>query len=224
MVDAIHFPITKRSDSDHNSFTEAMGRSKNAQDGGSTPYSVVRMPGFNMDLHRRQHDLIFSELNASRQKLTEENQMLRDELVEAKMIIRLLKMKLDERESEAVKTPPVNTKDTTVRQDVPASYIKAMERNKKKGFLFKQKTLSKRNAFLNPRPPPGGKTFSFRRRRSHSPPQLPQLSGNISPRNTFSPIVDDAELRRGKNDNISSCSESRIEEVATRLEKTKLKN
>ena len=192
-----------------------MGRSKKVQDDGSSSYSVVRTPGFKMDLHKQQQDLIFGDLNASRQKLTEENQMLRDELVEAKMIIRLLKMKLDERENEGIKTSPVNSRDSTVKQGIPASYIKAVEKSKKKRFLFKQKSISRKEAFLNPRPP-GSKTFALRRR-SLSPPHN---SRRISPRSSFSPIADKEEA----NENTSSCSESRIEEVVTSFEKATIEH
>lgn len=195
------------------------------------------MPGFKMDLHKQQQSLIYSDLNAARQKLQEENQMLRDELAEAKMIIRLLKMKLEEQDAAAAKIKPpttnaVNSKDSTVKGGVPASYAKAVDRSKKKRYLFKQKTPSRREAFLNPRPP-GARAFAARRR-SLSPQQQQQLprqqhSPQISPRSTFSPIIGNGNDQVDDNVNYlprqmsaSSCSQSRIEEVVEQLGTTTL--
>ena len=215
-----------------------MGRAKKkVTDDGSSSYSVVRMPGFKMDLHKQQQSLIYSDLNAARQKLQEENQMLRDELAEAKMIIRLLKMKLEEQDAAAAKIKPpttnaVNSKDSTVKGGVPANYAKAVDRSKKKRYLFKQKTPTRREAFLNPRPP-GARAF-IARRRSLSPQQqqLPhqQHSPQISPRSTFSPIIGN-DNGKDVDDNVnylpqqmsaSSCSQSRIEEVVEQLGTTTL--
>ena len=190
-----------------------MGRAnKKVTDDGATSYSVVRMPGFKMDLHKQQQSLIFSDLNAARQKLEEENQMLRDELAEAKMIIRLLKMKLEEQDAAQIKPPPTgaaNSKDSTTKGGIPANYAKAAERSKKKRYLFKQKTPSRREAFLNPRPP-GSRAFAARRR-SLSPPQN-QLSAQISPRSTFSPIAGDKQEMSASNFNLAS-----VEEVTQKL-------
>jgi len=190
-----------------------MGRSQKVSDNDSSSYSVVRAPGFKMDLHEQQQELIFRDLNASRQKLEEENQRLRDELVEAKMIIRLLKMKLDERENEGIAASPVNSRDPTLKQG------KAAEKTKKKRFLFKQKSLSRKEAFMNPKPP-GAKTFALPRR-CLSPPQLART---ISPRSNFSPIADNAEAQEHKNEHTSSSSESRIKEVVTSFEKATIAN
>jgi len=196
-----------------------MGRSSKVSNGVSSSYSVVRAPGFNMDLHKQQQDLILRDLNASRQKLAEENQQLRDELVEAKMIIRLLKMKLDEREDQNVKTSPANSKNSTVKLGAPLSYSKAVEKTKKKRFIFKQKSLSRKEAFLNPTPP-GAKTFALRQR-SLSPSQLAK---KMSPRNSFSPIADNTDAHTPKNESTSFSSESRIEEISTSFAKAVIVN
>ena len=195
-----------------------MGRSKKVNNDGSSAYSVVQMPGIQMDLHKKQQSLIFNELNASRQKLAEENQMLRDELAEAKMIIRLLKMKLDEREAKEIKTSAVNSKDSTVKQGIPANFMKAVERSKKKRYLFKQKAPSRREAFLNPRPP-GSKAFSPRR--SLSPPQATR---RISPRSSFSPILGNNQAQHAKGESGSSFSDSQVQSVTNKLAKATLKN
>ena len=196
-----------------------MGRAnKRVTDDGSSAYSVVRMPGFKMDLHKQQQSLIFSDLNASRQKLAEENQMLRDELAEAKMIIRLLKMKLEERDAKVPKAA-VDSKDTTVKHGIPANYAKAMDRSKKKRYLFKQKTPSRRDAFLNPKPP-GTRTFNVRRR-SLSPPHLAK---RISPRSSFSPIIGETNDRQHKQGaSESSISQSQILEVTEQMGRASLR-
>lgn len=195
-----------------------MGRAnKKVTDDGSSFYSVVCMPGFKMDLHKQQQSMIFNDLNASRQKLAEENQMLRDELAEAKMIIRLLKMKLEERDAKAPKAA-VDSKDSTVKQGTPVTYAKAMGRSIKKRYLFKQKSPSRRDAFLNPRPP-GTRTFNLQRR-SLSPPQLAK---RISPRSSFSPIIGERnDLQRIQEANESSISQSQILEVTEQMERATL--
>lgn len=171
-----------------------------------------------MDLHKKQQSLIFNELNASRQKLEEENQMLRDELAEAKMIIRLLKMKLDERDAKAINTSAVNSKDTTIKQCIPANYVKAVEnKTKKKRYLFKQKTPSRRQAFLNPRPP-GSKAFSLRR--SLTPPH----SRQISPRSSFSPILGDDEMQPSQGVVGSSFSDSQVQHVTSKMAKASIRS
>lgn len=199
-----------------------MGRAhQRVKDDGASAYSIVRMPGFKMDLHKKQQNIIFGELTASRQKLAEENQLLRDELAEAKMIIRLLKMRLDEsREAKALKASAtaINSKDTTVKQGVPASYVQALEhtkaeRSKKKRYLFKQKAHSRRDTFLNPRPP-GAKTFHSRRSLS---PQ--QATSTISPRSSFSPIRDQS---MANEEGTSAVRDTLLEEVSSRLQKTRI--
>ena len=200
------------------------GAKKKVIDDGSSTYSVVRMPGFKMDLHKQQQSLIFSDLNASRQKLADENQMLRDELAEAKMIIRLLKMKLEERDGKIgapSTTAVVNSKDTTVKQGTPANFTKVMDRSKKKRYLFKQKTPSRREAFLNPSPP-GARAFAVRRR-SLSPPHLAR---RISPRSSFSPILGDATCERERKQQVSgfSVNDAQIEEVAKKMTRASISN
>ena len=170
-----------------------------------------------MDLHKQQQSLIFDELNASRSKLAEENQMLRDELAEAKMIIRLLKMRLDESNAQqTMQTTAVNNKETAITQG--SQYIKAVERSKKKRYLFKQKTQTRREAFLNPRGP-RSRPFSFRRSLS------PSRSGKngISPRSSFSPIVGISEQEQAKVVG-SSFNDSQMEGIVGGLEKATISN
>jgi hypothetical protein len=137
-----------------------------------------------MKPHTDQQSMILNDLTASRQKLVVENQQLRDELVEARMIIRLLKRKLEaQKNAEAnnnVKrtTSAVTSQDTTVKAGTAVkqgSYFRPSLDNRtsqpslpttmssltssKKRYLFKPKKVSWREAFMNPNVP-GKKMFT----------------------------------------------------------------
>lgn len=193
-----------------------MGKSQKEKDACSSMYSVVKMPGFKMDLHKQQQSLILNELTTSRQKLEEENRMLRDELAEAKMIIRLLKMKLDVLGDErAITTTGVLSKIT--KSNTATS--------KKKRFLFKPKIITRREAFLNPRSP-GSKLFTPDSRRKCT--TLPQGIGSISPRSSFSTIRDQADSpmrNRSATEDLSGSafSERELHYVTANFERTRIK-
>jgi hypothetical protein len=148
----------------------------------TTTYPILRLGDFDMKPHTDQQSMILNDLTASRQKLAVENQQLRDELVEARMIIRLLKRKLEARESEAIanvkrSTSAVTSQDTTVKAGTGTavtqqdSYFRSLDNKKtqplptmssptssKKRYLFKPKKVSWREAFMNPNVP-GKKMF-----------------------------------------------------------------
>jgi hypothetical protein len=192
-----------------------MGRSRRAKEQGAGSYSVIQMPSFKMDLHQKQQNLIFSELTASRQKLIEENQVLRDELTEAKMIMRFLKARLDEIEVKKLRAPAVNSRDSMVKQRIPSSFMRIPEKPQKKRYLFKSKNASRRETFLNPRPP-GSKSFATKARRSLSPPDL---SKRLTPRSSFSPIRECDEAEPEKD---LPLSDSQIQQVTRKFKKSSL--
>jgi hypothetical protein len=195
-----------------------MGRSRRGKESGAGSYSVIQMPSFKMDIHQKQQNLIFSELTAARQKLIEENQVLRDELAEAKMIIRFLKSRLDESEARMLRAPAVKSKDSTAKQGIQSSFMRIPEKPQKKRYIFKSKTSSRREAFLNPRPP-GSKSFATKARRSLSPPDI---SKRLTPRSSFSPIRECDEAEAEKEGNHSPLSDSQIQQVTRNFKRTSL--
>lgn len=148
----------------------------------TTTYPILRLGDFDMKPHTDQQSMILNDLTASRQKLVVENQQLRDELVEARMIIRLLKRKFEARENAEnnnVKqtTSAVASQDTTVKAGTAVKqgscFRPSLDNKKtqpslpttmssptssKKRYLFKPKKVSWREAFMNPNVP-GKKTF-----------------------------------------------------------------
>lgn len=185
-----------------------MGWPKKDNHGGPSTYSIIRAPGFKMDLHKRQQHIILSELNASREKLQQENQMLRDELAEAKMIIRLLKMRLDE-SKKVTSFTPVESRDG----GVTAKLFTSPERTRKRRYLFKQKSAKQKDAFRNPRPP-GAKTFSPQR--SISPPKQKR---RLSPSASFTPIRRDDERNITAGKNVTQINEMMVQDVLIRMER-----
>jgi hypothetical protein len=154
--------------------------SASAASGATTTYPILRLGDFDMKPHTDQQSMILNDLTASRQKLAVENQRLRDELQEARMIIRLLKRKLEARENAEnnnVKrtASAVTSQDTTVKAggklhqgscvhtlDSKTSHPSlpgmSSPTSSKKRYLFKPKKISWREAFMNPNVP-GKKMF-----------------------------------------------------------------
>jgi hypothetical protein len=155
--------------------------SSSVASGATTTYPILRLGDFDMKPHTDQQSMILNDLTASRQKLAVENQRLRDELQEARLIIRLLKRRLEAKENEEnnhVKrsTSAVTSQDTTVKAGgkQQGSNFPALDSTKashtslpgmssstlssKKRYLFKPKKVSWREAFMNPNVP-GKKMF-----------------------------------------------------------------
>ena len=131
-----------------------------------TRYPVVRLDEFDMAVHTDQQSLILDELIGSRKKMEQENQLLRERLEDAHMMIRLLKIKVEQLEkSKKLKGGSVTSGDTTVKGGQPGRYWKALdlsiekieEHPKRKSFLPK---LSRKpnSSFANPMND-GGKKF-----------------------------------------------------------------
>ena len=59
------------------------------------------VPVWPVGLDRTQQDMIWQDLTIARQKLWQENQALRDELLEAKLVIRLLKLRVLQQQEQA---------------------------------------------------------------------------------------------------------------------------
>lgn len=91
----------------------------------------------NLQLDRQQQSLIIQDLSASRRKLEDDNQMLRQELEDAKIMIRLLKLKIDKKDH------PTNRSKGLI---LLSSFVK------------KAKKPSSKDVFKNPMAP-GRKTF-----------------------------------------------------------------
>jgi hypothetical protein len=124
------------------------------------------MTDFRMGLHTDQQSLILSELSTARTKLEEDNQRIRDELEDARMMIRLLQMKLEYQQKSTIKVKAVGSSDSTVKGGLPGGYWKAMDwaaktgGSTRKGLFFNRKKHqpTKKEAFNNPTAP-GRKTF-----------------------------------------------------------------
>lgn len=145
------------------------GSSNNKQQPAS--YPVMQLDGFRMGLHTDQQSLILSEMSTARKKLSEDNQRLRDDLDDARMVIRLLQVKLRHAESEknsTIKVKAVRSSDSTVKGGVPAGYHKALDKAVSKNMPSMRKNRffsrnrsnqpTRKEAFKNPSKP-GGKTF-----------------------------------------------------------------
>jgi hypothetical protein len=119
-----------------------------------------------MGLHTDQQSLILSEMSTARTKLEEDNQRLRDELEDARMMIRYLQVKLEYQQKSTIKVKAVGSSDSTVKGGLPGGYWKAMDRavkaegSPRKGLFFNRKKHqpTKKEAFNNPAAP-GRKTF-----------------------------------------------------------------
>jgi len=62
------------------------------------PQAVMNLSDMKMSLHTDQQTLILNELATAKKKLEEENQVLRDELQDAEIVIRILKNKLHQQQ------------------------------------------------------------------------------------------------------------------------------
>jgi hypothetical protein len=128
--------------------------------GGKQAYPVMQMP--DMD----QRSMILLEMSTARTKLEEDNQRLRDELEDARMMIRFLQVKLEHQQKSTIKVKAVASGDSTVKGGLPGGYWKALDRaadtggGTRKGLFFNRKSHqpTQREAFTNPAGP-GRKTF-----------------------------------------------------------------
>ena len=118
-------------------------------------------PGFGMTLHTDQQSLILGDLITARDKLQEENQLLRDRLQDADMVIRLLHMKLEKAKAKnkSKKQTKSSSQDSTPQSDLPARSPRAaidwISNTKHRKGKFKS---PKKDAFKN-KVAPGKKTF-----------------------------------------------------------------
>jgi hypothetical protein len=160
---------SSRSSSNSNSNSNSTGRSSSSSsgsaNGGKPSYPVIQLSDFRMGLHTDQQSLILSEMTTARRKLDEDNQRLRDELEDARMMIRWLKVKLEHQQKSSIKVKAVGAGDSTVKGGLPGGYWKALDRAVKPGitrrglFFGKNKHQpTKKEAFSNPSRP-GRKTF-----------------------------------------------------------------
>mmetsp|Transcript_4699 Transcript_4699/g.11706 ORF Transcript_4699/g.11706 Transcript_4699/m.11706 type:complete len:210 (+) Transcript_4699:146-775(+) len=116
-----------------------------------------------MALHNQR--VMIHELSVSRSKLEEENQALRDELAEAKLVIRLLKARLDYRATtptqQQEETKPqhpfathgtVTSKQSTVKKGIRGDVFRALDKMKQGMRRDKapRQRESRREVFKNP--------------------------------------------------------------------------
>jgi hypothetical protein len=123
-------------------------------------FPVMNMTNVSVGLHTQQQSLILNEMSASRKKLEEENQKLREDLEEARHCIQILKLKLHESKM-TVTTSSVNSKDSTVKGGLPSRHWHALDattQHKKSATIF-GRWAAQKNAFRNPTQP-GKKTFT----------------------------------------------------------------
>jgi hypothetical protein len=150
--------------------SSSTGRSSSSSSGsmigGKQAYPVIQMSDFRMGPDRDQQSMILLEMSTARTKLEEDNQRLRDELEDARMMIRLLQVKLEHQQKSTIKVKAVGSGDSTVKGGLPGGYWKALDKaadtggGAKKGIFFNRKShqLTKKEAFTNPAGP-GRKTF-----------------------------------------------------------------
>lgn len=123
-------------------------------------YSAMQLSDVRMSLHTEQQSLILSEMSIARKKLEEDNQRLRDDLEEARLLIRLLQVKLNQAEHKKqsiIRVKAVGSGDSTVKGGVPAGYWNALDKaakgtsTRKSSFFFRnKKELTRKEAFRNP--------------------------------------------------------------------------
>lgn len=151
--------------------SNSTGRSSSSSGGSAIgrkqeAYPVIQMSDFRMGPDRDQQSMILLEMSTARTKLEEDNQRLRDELEDARMMIRLLQVKLEHQQKSTIKVKAVGSGDSTVKGGLPGGYWKAMDRaadtggSARKGLFFNRKNrlTTKKEAFTNPAGP-GRKTF-----------------------------------------------------------------
>lgn len=110
--------------------------------------SVMDLSDLRMSLHTDQQSIILNEMSTARKKLEQENQILRDELHDAQLMIRLLKQKLKHAKSGKGGWRLFNSSIVTNRD------LKAFQKASEDRLRNKR-----RNAFDNPSAP-GKKTFT----------------------------------------------------------------
>lgn len=108
-----------------------------------------------MSVHTQQQSLIWSEMTNVRRKLEEENQMLRDQLVDAQLTIQNLKDRLKKKKKNKSSTSWFGSK--TKGGSDSATYPKTQKAK-----------ISRKNAFDNPLAP-GKKTFTNTQLRDGTP-------------------------------------------------------
>jgi len=125
------------------------------------PFNAKRQPPKNVDstfgmtLHTDQQSLILGEMITARDKLQEENQLLRDRLQDADMVIQLLHMKLERARAKnrsSKKQTKISSQNTSQLRGALADWIPKTKQAKGK---FKS---SNKDAFRN-KVAPGKKTF-----------------------------------------------------------------
>jgi hypothetical protein len=150
--------------------SNSTGRSSSSSSGsvigGKQAYPVMQMSDFRMGPDMDQRSMILLEMSTARTKLEEDNQRLRDELEDARMMIRFLQVKLEHQQKSTIKVKAVASGDSTVKGGLPGGYWKALDKaagtggGTKKGLFFNRKSHqpTKKEAFMNPAGP-GRKTF-----------------------------------------------------------------
>lgn len=129
---------------------------------------------FNMGLHQDQQTLILSEMMTARRKLEEENQQLRDELYDSRMMIRLLKHQVEQQKKESKGTATVRSNDSTVKAGQPASYFRALEWKLYKNQEARRKKQSRKNIWKSIIAP-GKKTFAVVKPEENPRPEVPTI-------------------------------------------------
>jgi hypothetical protein len=110
-------------------------------------------------LHTDQQSLILGEMMTARNKLQEENQMLRDKLQDAEMMVQLLQLKLSEN-GAGTDIPKISGRPTYELPNLKNKIGQVFDRklNQKIAEKGKLKSISHKNAFRN-QVAPGKKTF-----------------------------------------------------------------
>jgi len=123
-----------------------------------------------LTLHTHQQTLILEEMMCARNKLEEENQLLRDKLQDSEMMIRLLHLKLEEVSSSSTTSSDASGEGKKINKGnvsiaVPPSSSLMGWRQKRRSHTPSQR----RDAFKNTMAP-GKRTFE-------PPPKQPELVG-----------------------------------------------
>jgi hypothetical protein len=148
-----------------------------------TRYSAaIEAATFSVGLHTDQQSLILGEMMTARNKLQEENQMLRDQLQDAQMMIQLLKLKLTEKKID-LDLPKVEGRPASPkRKSKVGSVLRPIGKNivdtKHKSSM---PNLQNKHAFRN-QVAPGKRTFEPKGRKTTSTLSKTVVSVLQSPR------------------------------------------
>jgi hypothetical protein len=112
--------------------------------------SIGGTPSFSVGLHTDQQSLILGEMMTARNKLQQENQMLRDKLQDSEMLVRLLQHKLAEHNIKFD-----ITKECSIQVD---DFFPILTHKANRKPMEKLKSNPNKNAFRN-QVAPGKKTF-----------------------------------------------------------------